>query len=61
MVERYIKEYANACKREIEENALMEISEKSKAVHKIDKAVVHRNFGAITADEAIRMILERFS
>lgn len=39
MAERYIKEYANACKRKIEENNLMASNEKNKAVAKINKAV----------------------
>lgn len=60
MVERYIKEYANACIREIEENDLMRSNMKNKAIEKIDKAVKLRDGGLITADEAIKTILERF-
>lgn len=60
MVERYIKEYANACIREIEENDLMKSNVKNKAIEKIDKAVKLRDRGVIAADEAIKTILERF-
>lgn len=60
MAERYIKEYANNCKREIEENNLMGSNIKNKAVAKINKAVKLRDRGLITADEAIKIILERF-
>lgn len=60
MVERYIKEYANDCKRKIEENNLMESNVKNKAIAKINKAVKLRDKGLITADETIKIILERF-
>lgn len=60
MAERYIKEYANDCKRKIEENDLMGSNLKNKVVAKINKAVKLRDKGLITADEAIRIILERF-
>lgn len=60
MVERYIKEYANDCKRKIEENNLMWSNVKNKAIAKINKAVKLRDKGLITADEAIKIILERF-
>lgn len=60
MVERYIKEYANACIREIEENDLMKSNVKNKAIEKIDKAVKLRDGGLIAADEAVKTILERF-
>ncbi len=60
MAERYIKEYANDCKRKIEENNLMESNVKNKAIAKINKAVKLRDKGLITADEAIKIILERF-
>lgn len=60
MAERYIKEYANNCKREIEENNLIGNNIKNKAVAKINKAVKLRDRGLITADEAIKIILERF-
>lgn len=60
MAERYIKEYANDWKRKIEENDLMGSNLKNKAVAKINKAVKLRDKGLITADEAIRIILERF-
>lgn len=60
MVERYIKEYANACKRAIKENDLMGSNAKNKAIEKINKAVKLRDRGLITADEAIKIILERF-
>lgn len=61
MVERYIKEYANACKRKIEENNLMASNEKNNAAEKINKAVNLRDRGLITADEAIKIILERYA
>ena len=60
MSERYITEYANSCKREIEENNLMKSNIKNRAIAKINKAVKLRNKGLITADEAIKTILERF-
>ena len=60
MVERYIKEYANDCKRKIEENNIMEANVKSKAITKINKAMKLRDRELITADEAIKIILERF-
>lgn len=60
MVEKYIKEYANACKRKIEESNLMAINIKNKIVTKINKAVKLRDRGLITADEAIKIILERY-
>ena len=60
MAERYIKEYANDCKSTIEANDLMGSNLKNKAVAKINKAVKLRDKGLITADEAIRIILERF-
>lgn len=60
MAERYIKEYANACIREIEGNDLMKSNVKNKAIEKIDKAVKLRDRGVIAADEAIKTILERF-
>lgn len=59
MVERYIKEYVNACKRKIEESNLMAINIKNKIVSKINKAVKLRDRELITADEAIKIILER--
>ena len=60
MAERYIKEYANDCMRKIEENNLMGSNVKNKAIAKINKAVKLRDKGVITADEAIKIILERF-
>lgn len=60
MVERYIKEYADDCKRKIEENNLMRSNVKNKAIAKINKAVKLRDKGLIPADEAIKIILERF-
>lgn len=60
MAERYIKEYVNDCKRKIEENNLMGSNVKNKAITKINKAVKLRDRGLITADEAIKIILERF-
>ena len=61
MVERYIKEYANACKKEIASNTEMKDSVKDHAIEVINKAVKMRDRGLITADEAIKMILERYS
>ena len=60
MAERYIKEYANDCKRKIEENNLIRINLKNKIIAKINKAVKLRDKELITADEAIKIILERF-
>lgn len=60
MAERYIKEYANDCIREIKENDLMKSNVKNKTIEKINKAVKLRDRGLITADEAIKIILERF-
>lgn len=60
MAERYIKEYANDRMRKIEENNLMGSNVKNKAIAKINKAVKLRDKGVITADEAIKIILERF-
>lgn len=61
MIERYIKEYANACKKEIKGNSLMSNENKTKAISVVDKAVKLRDKGLITADGAIKIILERFS
>ena len=60
MAERYIKEYANDCKRKIEGNNLMGSNVKNKTIAKINKAVKLRDKGLITADEAIKIILERY-
>ena len=60
MVERYIREYANACKKEIEGNTEMKDSVKDHAIEVINKAVKMRDRGLITVDEAIKMILERY-
>lgn len=60
MEERYIKEYANDCKRKIEENNLIRSNLKNKIIAKINKAVKLRDKELITADEAIKIILERF-
>ena len=60
MAERYIEEYANDCKRKIEKNNLMGSKVKNKTIAKINKAIKLRDKGLITADEAIKIILERF-
>lgn len=60
MVERYIKEYASACKKKLKEYPEVCEEYKNQVVAKIDKTVNLRNRGLITADEAIKIILERF-
>lgn len=60
MAERYIEEYANDCKRKIEENNLIGSNLKNKIIAKINKTVKLRDKELITADEAIKIILERF-
>lgn len=57
-MERYIEEYANACKKKIEENDLMEPAVKNKITAKINAAVKLRYKQLITEDEAMKLILE---
>ncbi|MDY2606898.1 MAG: hypothetical protein SOV90_03060 [Lachnospiraceae bacterium] len=61
MVERYIREYANACRAGIKNYDLMKEEYKEKANRAIDNALKAREKGLITADEAIKIILERFA
>lgn len=61
MVERYIKEYANACKKEMKQNGLIQEDIKHRAERIIDDALKFKDNGLITADEAVKMILERFN
>ena len=61
MVERYIKEYANACKKAIKSNIQMETDVKNHIIEIINKAIKLRDRGLITADETIKIILERYS
>ncbi len=60
IVERYIKEYADACKREIKHNTNMQDNVKNHAIEVINNAIKMRDRGLITADEAVKMILERY-
>lgn len=60
MVERYIKEYANACAKEIKNNDSLKNNIKNRIIAKINKVVKLRDRGQITIDEAIKMILERY-
>lgn len=57
-MERYIEEYANACKKKIEENDLMEPEVKNKITARINAAVKLRSKQLITEDETIKLILE---
>lgn len=57
-MERYIEEYANACKKKIEENDLMEPAVKNKITARINAAVKLRYKQLITEDEAMKLILE---
>ena len=59
-VERFITEYANACKKEIKESNLMGENFRDEVIGKINQAVYLRDIGYITADEAVKMILTRF-
>ena len=61
MAERYIKEYAAVCKRAIKNSDSMRENVKERANKRIDKAVKLRDSELITADEAIKMILERIT
>lgn len=54
-MERYIKEYANARIKDVKTNKLMH---KNLIVKKIEKVLELRTAGLITANEAIRAILE---
>ena len=57
-MERYIEEYANACKKKIEENDLMEPEVKNKITARINAAVKLRYKQLITEDETMKLILE---
>ena len=59
-MERFIKEYANHQKSIIIHNDLIKQDIKVRALEKIDKALRLREREVITADEAIRTILEPF-
>lgn len=59
-VERYIKEYAAAKKRDIASNDLMRQDIKENAIKTINGALKAREKGLIIADEAIELILNCF-
>ena len=59
-VERFITEYANACKREIKESNIIGENFRDEVIGKINQAIYLRDRRLITADEAVRMILTRF-
>ena len=55
-IERYITEYANAKRNAIRHTALMNPGISAELLRRIDNAVLYRERGIITADEAIKMI-----
>ena len=56
--ERFITEYANSKIEQIRNNELMQFEFKTEKISKIDRATRLRSRGLITADEAIKIILE---
>lgn len=56
--ERFIKEYANYKIKDINSNELIQKELKTVKIDKINSAIKYRKNGIITADEAIKMILE---
>lgn len=57
-MERYIKEYASARIKDTKENELMQSRYKESKINKIERVLSLRSSGLITADEAIKLILE---
>lgn len=57
MIPRYLREYANATKKGIMENAFIRDEIKVQAVDRIDKVLHIREKGIITIDESILMIM----
>lgn len=55
-MERFIKEYANYQKKQIENNILMQEEKKMEALKSIEKAVNAREKGLITVDETMHII-----
>lgn len=59
-VERFLKEYANYMLNKLNNNELMNIELKEKAINKVQRAIVFREKGMITANETIKAILNCF-
>ena len=57
-VERFVKEYASYKLKSINSNQLIQKELKTVKVDKINSVIKYRKNGIITADEAIKMILE---
>lgn len=59
-VERFIREYASATKKGINNNELIKKEYKEKAIQVIDNALKFREQGMITATESLQMIIDCF-
>lgn len=57
-MERYVREYAKARIKDAKDNQLMRDDIKNLITEKIERAMYLRMRGIITANEAIKMILE---
>lgn len=55
-IERYIREYASAKRTALKNNSLINNGIKKEMLRRIDGALVARERGYITADEAIKLI-----
>ena len=60
MMKRFVKEYAKYSIDTLKHNELMDKDIKAHAIAKIEKAVKFYERSMITADEAIKLILEKF-
>ena len=59
-VERFIKEYANFKKKEIENNEFINEENKEKAFFEINNVLKFKEKGMITVDEAIKIITNSY-
>lgn len=57
-MERFIKEYANYRKNNLNDNELMKTEYKVGSINKINQALKMKERGLITSNETIKMILE---
>lgn len=60
-MKRFVKEYAKYSIDTLKHNELMDKDIKAHAIAKIEKAVKFYECSMITADEAIKLILKKFS
>lgn len=60
-MERFIKEYANYQKKQIESNPLMKEEVKTEALKRIKHTLKVKEKGLITVDETIQSILNCFN